>query len=619
MGGSKSKEMGGVNSACLPLYQNPNETVENHSKVGSLRGSLTSTPKSKISRRMSRGSHRRNLSAVFNMADMATDEGIVMEQLNINTATEEELMTLPGINRDTAHNIVEYRKQIGSFKKVEDLALVSRVGATKLNHIRNEICVGRKKSSQSSSQSSSRNDLSLMDSISRASARSNTTRSLHLTRVNVNTSNVFQLMKLRDMTQIIAENIVIHRDKKGPFRTLDSLVKVKGINNAVLSAIRPYLILDDSEKPDPPPVITPSYNGLTLNGSKSHSLCSRTQSYTNGTTPHYNAALTSMLATGINSNSQEDLLNMYGPISRKSFRANKLPPLFKLDGQPLIRVATWNMEDLGDEKVENPGVKEVLSMTSLEHGWSVLALQGLTSPHALNKVADEMNHPTLPNVKRWIGRRGCWKVAMSENVAHNDEPARYRGFLYDASQDVELLQSSILQPSADTQGNTTAFVAQFKVRNLDMVLVNVVMSRNLDVFTMQDLSSCLHEHLIDCPTDNIVILGDVSQGDPNKVIGAVEPLGYTCLQCGRASTDSHSKSKSVQLLSLKATANLNTVRSGVVEDGLCSPWIPDGWKWGGPVSGHAPLWCEITPSAKFHLADSSSIDYSNAQQAGGDS
>ena len=55
---------------------------------------------------------KRNMSATFNLID--TD--VAVEQLNINTATEEELMTLSGINRTTAHNIVEHRRQIGAFK-----------------------------------------------------------------------------------------------------------------------------------------------------------------------------------------------------------------------------------------------------------------------------------------------------------------------------------------------------------------------------------------------------------------------------------------------------------------------------------------------------------------------
>jgi DNA uptake protein ComE-like DNA-binding protein len=35
-----------------------------------------------------------------------------VDQLNVNTASEEELMTLPGITRNIAQNIVEYRQAI---------------------------------------------------------------------------------------------------------------------------------------------------------------------------------------------------------------------------------------------------------------------------------------------------------------------------------------------------------------------------------------------------------------------------------------------------------------------------------------------------------------------------
>lgn len=57
-------------------------------------------------------------------------------------------MTLPGVTRSVAQNIVEYRQAIGRFKKVEDLALVTGVGAEKLSTIRPEICVTRKKNNR---------------------------------------------------------------------------------------------------------------------------------------------------------------------------------------------------------------------------------------------------------------------------------------------------------------------------------------------------------------------------------------------------------------------------------------------------------------------------------------
>lgn len=53
-------------------------------------------------------------------------------------------MTLTGITRNIAHTIIEHRNAIGAFKKVEDLALVTGVGAAKLQTIKPEICIGRK-------------------------------------------------------------------------------------------------------------------------------------------------------------------------------------------------------------------------------------------------------------------------------------------------------------------------------------------------------------------------------------------------------------------------------------------------------------------------------------------
>ena len=32
---------------------------------------------------------------------------------------------------------------------------------------------------------------------------------------------------------------------------------------------------------------------------------------------------------------------------------------------------------------------------------------------------------------------------------------------------------------------------------------------------------------------------------------------------------------------------------GVVREGLSSPWIPNGWKWGGVVSDHCPIFAEF--------------------------
>jgi len=266
-----------------------------------------------------------------------------------STASEEELMTLPGINRATAKNIVEYRQQIGSFKQVEDLAVVFGVGATKLESLRTEICVAKPKQSKSSSPNGS------LNGVEPTAAKS---KPLSHKRVNVNTSNVFQLMKVKGIGLIMAQNIVAYRDKKGQFRAIDDLLKVKGIGPAILSIIRLELCLDDQ-------------------------LDQQSNSADSGIGPpsaHPPAAvsLRSPDSTSTTSDHVSQLVAMCGPLTESSNRPDVTPFDFKMDGRKVVRIASWNIQQLTDDKVNNPGVKEVVCMTILENGYDMHLPYSLT-------------------------------------------------------------------------------------------------------------------------------------------------------------------------------------------------------------------------------------------------
>jgi competence protein ComEA len=62
--------------------------------------------------------------------------------VNINTADDALLEQLPGIGPTTAQKIVEYRKDNGSFTRVEDLLKVPGIGPSTLEEIRGLITVG---------------------------------------------------------------------------------------------------------------------------------------------------------------------------------------------------------------------------------------------------------------------------------------------------------------------------------------------------------------------------------------------------------------------------------------------------------------------------------------------
>lgn len=61
--------------------------------------------------------------------------------ININTATSQELTTLPGIGPVIAQNIIDYRDSNGDFQRIEDITNVSRIGQGTLDKIKDNICV----------------------------------------------------------------------------------------------------------------------------------------------------------------------------------------------------------------------------------------------------------------------------------------------------------------------------------------------------------------------------------------------------------------------------------------------------------------------------------------------
>lgn len=62
--------------------------------------------------------------------------------VNLNTATKDELVALPGIGPAKAQAILDYRKANGPFKTVDDLRNVKGIGAKRLEKLRSDVSVG---------------------------------------------------------------------------------------------------------------------------------------------------------------------------------------------------------------------------------------------------------------------------------------------------------------------------------------------------------------------------------------------------------------------------------------------------------------------------------------------
>ena len=62
-----------------------------------------------------------------------------IKRININTASTEELVTIPGIGEVTAERIISYRQKYGPFNIIEDLKKIEGIKDKKLDSIRKYI------------------------------------------------------------------------------------------------------------------------------------------------------------------------------------------------------------------------------------------------------------------------------------------------------------------------------------------------------------------------------------------------------------------------------------------------------------------------------------------------
>ncbi|WAR12111.1 EEPD1-like protein [Mya arenaria] len=509
--------MGAVNSCCIPRKSGIEE--EKVAKNGFRK-------------------HKRQLSAAFNMTLLDEEnKALVKNQLDINTATEEELMTLPGINRVTAKQIVDYRRQIRGFKLVEDLALVSGVGAVRLEAIRHEIIVNKKVNGNGSPENG---------------RMSNKRESSGPRVVNLNTANVFQLMKVKGIGQTLAENIVTYRDKKGHFTNIDDLIKVKGIGHHVLSAIKPQLTLDENVTSD-----SVSYSSSKKSSNLNNSaIPSRTSdislnSENNSINPPNECSKGSL----------ENLLETLGPFSEKAERPAVDFPTFKCNNRGAVRVASWNLQCFSSDKALNPGVKDV--------------------------ICDELNAPTLPNVTRWAGQRGKWKCIVSESTGRMYMSNEYNGFLYDESQGISLISSCLLAKDRKQKPFTRRpFIATFKIKRFDCAMVSVHLKAtgldNEDLGRLQEeidkMPNLVAAIQAELPGERDIIL----LGDFNLSPDAQEGVFTNISEANKKGSKTYDN-----IWLAKQTKQVFTA----------------GWKWGGVVSDHCPIWAQLYTGKDLDTGD----------------
>ncbi|RUS80596.1 hypothetical protein EGW08_011651, partial [Elysia chlorotica] len=542
--------MGAISSCCSQRQGNLDDAISDRA---------TSTPKK-------RGRHGRTLSATFNMS--LVDEVQRSHSLvNVNTANEEELMTLPGISRSIAKSIIEYRNHIGGFRCVEDVALVSGVGAEKLTSIRTEIYISNPTFNRSS-----------RDKIVTTAAAMHESSTEDDFIVCVNTANIFGLLRVKGIGMALAKNIVAYRDTHGKFDNLMELLKVKGISASNLEIIRPYLSLEE--------VVQNGNAGGINYGNGDLVYFSKNTKIPNG-------------ANSFGSSSLEDLLQILGPLAKVPTRSKVDFVSLKHKNRSVFRLATWNLSMFTSEKAKNPGVREAVCMTIIENGFGIVCVQEVADVDALKIICDELNAPSLPNGKNWGGRRGQWAYEVSKATGKINQSSEYHGFLYDQSQKISLRSSCVIAKGAEKKilSSGMPFAGVFSISGgLDVVTVSIHLKAA--GLGMQD-QMCMDEeaerlnHILQAAKD---MFKSKTALMPLGVINAIS-FSFPCLKhLNRVmqSIQNYFVFKHFVMSILFSPISLYTVGvAGVVRDGLSNAWIPNGWTWGGVVSDHCPVFSQF--------------------------
>jgi competence protein ComEA len=63
------------------------------------------------------------------------------QKINLNTASVEQLESLPGIGPVTAKRIVDYRVKVGKFKRIEEIINIEGIGDKKFERIKDRLTI----------------------------------------------------------------------------------------------------------------------------------------------------------------------------------------------------------------------------------------------------------------------------------------------------------------------------------------------------------------------------------------------------------------------------------------------------------------------------------------------
>ncbi|MEY3209682.1 MAG: hypothetical protein RIT28_163 [Pseudomonadota bacterium] len=165
--------------------------------------------------------------------------GTAAAGVNINTASQSELETLPGIGPSKAVAIIQHREAHGPFKALNDLDAVNGIGPATLTNLNGlvEFGDGAVAPAAPATTTTTGNTGGSRPTTSAAPAPKAAAPASPGGKININTAALSDLEQLPGIGPSKAQAILRDREERGPFTTCADLDRVEGIGPATVTLL----------------------------------------------------------------------------------------------------------------------------------------------------------------------------------------------------------------------------------------------------------------------------------------------------------------------------------------------------------------------------------------------
>jgi competence protein ComEA len=170
----------------------------------------------------------------------------ILYQVDLNHADRAELLQLPGVGESLAQRILDFRREQGEFRRIDDLRRVKGIGPATLEKLRPWVCITEGEFA-AEEEAGPVPELLLARASRESAAASASSRDKKVTaqdgRIDINRATAEELERLPGIGKKKAQDIIAARRQR-LFATVDDLRRVKGIGPKTLEKLRPFVTVD---------------------------------------------------------------------------------------------------------------------------------------------------------------------------------------------------------------------------------------------------------------------------------------------------------------------------------------------------------------------------------------